>query len=337
MITALCLALNSSRYQGLSLTLVKLKFGRIKKWGVALLYLVLLLCSVAFMACSVRLVNAQTGSTITILSSGGVRGTDLIQRDGDVYTLTGDIFGTIKVEKNSVTIDGAGYAIKGLGNGVDLRKTSDAAIPSAYGNVSVQNIRFCDGDSIFASSYGNSFINNTFEGGGVWIVGANGDIGNVIKHNIFINTTWSIFVDYTFETKNVVTENDFINSGIRIGLYSSFVVDRNYWNDYKTLYPNAKEIEHTGIWDTPYNYDKNDDGFSRSLYADCSPLVNPVSGVEAHEVNGEPEFVPTTSTVEDKPESFPTTLITVAIMSVVIVSIGLLFYFKRHKQSPVSF
>jgi len=323
--------LNGSVYQGLNFNLTELRVGYIKKVGITLFCLVMLLCLMMFTSCFVGLVNAQTGSTITIMSDGGVGQTDLIQRNGDVYTLTGDIFGTISVKKDGITIDGAGYAIKGMGNGIDLRKDS-TAIPPAYGNVVVKNARFCDKGHIFTSSCGNSFINNTFEGGGIWIVGNNdGDIGNVIKHNVFINASWGVFVDYTGRANNVVTANNFINSGIQYGLYSGLDVDRNYWSDYSALYPDAKEVGRTGVWDVPYGYVRLH-GDGDPIMFDYHPLVYPIKGAGAPEVDDNTEPVPTASMDEHNLESFPTTLIiATVVVSVIIVSTILLMYFKKRK------
>ena len=41
-------------------------------------------------------------STIYIRADGSVEGTDNIHRDGNVYTFTGDIFGSIVVEKDNI-------------------------------------------------------------------------------------------------------------------------------------------------------------------------------------------------------------------------------------------
>jgi hypothetical protein len=50
----------------------------------------------------------------------------------------------------------------------------------------------------------------------------------------------------------------------------------NYWSDYLTKYPNAKEIEKSGLpnllWDTPYNY-----GGSLGNFTDNHPLINPIT------------------------------------------------------------
>ena len=93
MITVIRSILNGSVYQGLNFNLTALRARCIKKVGITLFCWVLLLCLMMFTSCFVGLVNAQTGSTITIMSDGSVGQTDLIQRNGDVYTLTGDIFG----------------------------------------------------------------------------------------------------------------------------------------------------------------------------------------------------------------------------------------------------
>ncbi|MDR1993574.1 MAG: hypothetical protein LBQ98_08820 [Nitrososphaerota archaeon] len=278
---------------------------------------------------STNLTSAQTYSSITIMSDGRVKGTELIQREENVYTFTSDIFGIIKVEKSGIIIDGAGYALKGNGNGIDLRKESNVAIPSAQGNVEVKNVRFCDKGRIFASSNGNSFINNIFEGGGIDIKGNDGgDKGNIIKHNVFIDGRPAISADYSGE--NVVAENDFINCRIFFALYGKLVFDRNYWSDYETLYPNAKEIEHTGIWDTPYNYDKTD--WSDFPFTDNNPLVNSTNGAGAPETNEKSTPVPTASIDGNEPETFPTTLLmTIGIVFIVIMSISLLVYFKKRK------
>jgi hypothetical protein len=344
-----CLTLSSSLYRGLNFTLVKSQFGCFKKAGVALLFLVLL-GSALVADQSVNLVSAQTYSNITIIADGSVVGTDLIQRNGDVYTFTGDIFGAIKVEKDGITIDGAGYAIKGNENfpwrnpkGIDLRKDPATSI-AASGDVVVKNVRFSDGSMVFATSAGNSFINNTFEGGGIEIRWSDDGLlgsGNVIKYNVFIDCKPALFVDWAGGT--VVAENDFINCGIWVALYGRAEFDRNYWSEYKTLYPDAKEIGNTGIWDTPYKYDKKD---FDSYFVDYHPLVNPTNGAGAPVVNEEPTptptetptpapttsptLIPTTPPDKDEPEPFPTALIIAAgIVSVVIVSIGLLVYLKR--------
>ena len=58
-------------------------------------------------------------------------------------------------------------------------------------------------------------------------------------------------------------------------------MDRNYWSDYLTKYPNAKEIGNSGIWDTPYNY-----GGSLGDFTDNHPLIEPVSVIPEFPIIG---------------------------------------------------
>ena len=71
-------------------------------------------------------ISPHTGS-VRITPDGIVEGTDKISRNGDIYTLTGDISGTaenggtfLSIEKNGVTLDGAGHTISGTGTGVAI-------------------------------------------------------------------------------------------------------------------------------------------------------------------------------------------------------------------------
>lgn len=58
---------------------------------------------------------------VYILADGSVQGTSSIQRNGDVYTLVGDVVGPLYVQKDNVVIDGAGYTVTGAnGRGIVL-------------------------------------------------------------------------------------------------------------------------------------------------------------------------------------------------------------------------
>ena len=316
------------RFHLLSFKLVERSFALFKRVGIFLLIFTLL-CSIVVTGQFVGLASAQTDSpTIRITSGGRVVGTDWIERRGDVYTFTGDVFGIIVVEKDGITIDGAGYAIRGNWSGVDLNRYSNGPSQPGCGGVVVKNVRFYDSGHIFASSNNNSFINNTFEGGGLDIrYGSSPDyIGNVIKHNVFINCDSAIFIDWTM--LSVVTENNFINCKIAIAIYGWVEFDRNYWSNYETSYFGAKEIGDTGVWDTPYNYDDS----VWCPFVDSNPLVSPVAGAGAPEITEKPTSAPTGSTIDKKSEPLLTTILMVSVVFVVIVSTGLLIYFKRHKQ-----
>ncbi len=60
--------------------------------------------------------NATANAEVYIRADGSVEpSTAPIQRNGNVYTLTGDIHGSIVVERSNVVIDGAGFTLQGTG------------------------------------------------------------------------------------------------------------------------------------------------------------------------------------------------------------------------------
>ena len=204
----------------------------------AALILLLILCSVLVAFPNVGVVKAE--DTIYIRADGIVEGTDKIQRDGDVYTLTSDIFGGITVRRDFIVIDGAGYAVRGRGEGrgIDLKGCV---------NVTVQNLQIID------------FLS------GIRIVsGAN----NIIKNNTFVNNINPISIAYSGGGGHVITENSFIDGTfIIVWLSPHPTVDRNYWDDY-----NGTDADGDGIWDIPYVYG----GDQETKYMDYHPLMVPV-------------------------------------------------------------
>ena len=81
---------------------------------------------------------------------------------------------------------------------------------------------------------GNEVLNNE------WGIYLNSSRINSIHHNNFFNNT---FQAYAFDSYN--SWDDGYPSG------------GNYWSDYEERYPNATEIDGSGIWDTPYVIDEN--------------------------------------------------------------------------------
>jgi hypothetical protein len=326
-VVVMYVALSSSLCHGLSCDFIK-SIGSTKRASVALFCLFLLTCSLVVVSCSAGLADIHAGSSdsIVIGSDGVVVGTDKIQRQGDVYTFTGDISASISVKRSGVTIDGAGYALKGWGNAINLFGEGYACR-----DVVVKNVRFCAGVRLYATSTGHSFINNTFEGGGIETNGGVADDGkcNVIKYNVFIDSSPAIWLVYT--NWDVISENNFFNCTLGLTFMSGHVVDRNYWSDYVVLYPDAKEVGSTGVWDLYYRYAEP----SELSFVDYHPLVSPVggAGVPSAPVNDEEQIPILTVPVNGEESSFfPIVLIAVVgVVSVVVMSTSLLIYFKKHK------
>jgi len=221
---------------------------------------------------------AQSASNIVINPDGTITGTG-IQRNGDVYILTRNISGGIQVQRSHVVIDGAGFTIEGNSQyvrGIDLSNgVGQDPTHSMISNVTVQNLRILN--CYYAIDNSNTG-NNTFIGNyisncdtGFWITGSG---NNTLMYNTVKDCVTGISINYA--GFNIITRNNIINSSLLVWLSTEPFVDGNYWSDYRSKYPYAKEIEKSGLpnllWDTPYNY-----GGSLGNFTDNHPLIEPVS------------------------------------------------------------
>ena len=288
-------------------------------------------------------VKAQEPLNLTIKPDGNVEpSTNVLEKNGTTYTFKGDIFGTIWVQTNNIIIDGAGHTLRG--NGISTGQNSEIGIllggpDLSYRrckNVLVENLRISNiPRGIFSvGSSNNSFIGNYFDKSGIHLQGSANYTGDLITHNTFINA--SIFVDYNPLPLDVLTENNFIDSVIFVDLSTPPIVDKNYWSNYTAEYPNARELDSSGIWDTPNVYDKIIGGSHGSyLCIDYHPLVNPVNDFEIPNFNiliplATPTSTPSDTTFAD--EILLQTIVVVLAVSTIIIGTGLLVYFRRRKK-----
>jgi len=90
---------------------------------------------------------------------------------------------------------------------------------------------------------------------------------STIYHNNFINNTQQVYI-YTSGYANV-WDDGYPSGG-------------NYWSDYEERYPDAKELDGSGIWSTPYVIDENNQD-NYPLMEPWSPIeVPPVEDTEAY-------------------------------------------------------
>jgi hypothetical protein len=88
---------------------------------------------------------------------------------------------------------------------------------------------------------------------------------NLIYLNNFIDNTDNGYDDSLWTTIwNSKEEITYTYNGNR---YISYL--GNYWDDYEEKYPDAEEIDSTGIWDTPYSIYKE---YNKDIY----PLMEPL-------------------------------------------------------------
>jgi parallel beta-helix repeat protein len=129
---------------------------------------------------------------------------------------------------------------------------SDANYNIITGNNITKNSRgiFFDSNSNYNWVIGNNITNN---GDGIYWYWRFSNDNNKFYHNNFINNTNQI--DNRLEDRTVnIWDNGYPSGG-------------NYWSNYRDKYPNATEIDDSGIWNTPYVIDENNQ--------DNYPLMNP--------------------------------------------------------------
>jgi hypothetical protein len=142
-------------------------------------------------------------------------------------------------------------------------------------------------------------------------------------------------VDYNRGGFDVITENNFFNSGTLVDLADAPFVDRNYWSNYTAKYPNATEVDAFGIWDTPY-VDEVSWATNRSI--DYHPLVNPITDFEFPNfaIPAMPSLTPyPTINTGAEPlhiEPFLATLVVALIVAAGLVGLSALVYRNRHKS-----
>ena len=272
-------------------------------------------------------VKAQS-SNIYINADGEVVGTNNIQRNGDLYVLTSNISGGIAIQKGNIVLDGAGYTIQGHGGtGIDLTGNL-TEYPSLYEvrNVTVENLRIMNFNySINAhGSSGNTFfydyIGSTTNDSKSEIILYWNSGGNNITHCTITGTIW-----IELSSGNTITENNLLG-GMFLQLCGNETVNRNFWGDYLTRYPNATEIDSSGIGNTPYMFDTYRE--VTGTLQDNHPLLKPISI---------PNFgVPTLSSSQSDnpshliPEFSSWTL--PLLLSIMALAAGLLVYCKKRKR-----
>jgi parallel beta-helix repeat protein len=188
----------------------------------ATVLLLLILCVTLVSFPQIEMVKAE--GTIYIRADGSVEGTDKMHRNGDVYTLTGNIYDPIVVKKDNVVVDGGGYTLQGTGTGRGI-ELSDRK------NVTVKNFEINNFETgIYIYDYSeprnntisaNSITNNTY---GVYIEHAH---NNTISGNTIANNDYGI---YFLESRFNVLRNNVLSNN----LYSFDVINTNFVNDVDT-------------------------------------------------------------------------------------------------------
>lgn len=248
--------------------------------AITLLLIVSLFSVIGFVSCE------QTLQTIRIKTDGSIEPINVpIQRDGNVYRFTADICGTIVVEKDNITIDGAGYTLFGtyngtrtdtwvVGNGPNQELSNgtlwtigiDFHVVTKPNNLTIKNLNiknFYVG--IYMWTSGNIITRSSVTDNIVGIL-LSGD-SNTIQENYIARNDQGVFFGVNTPGNEplhiVLAHNSFVDNGIHFS--GCFCEDYNteedihtwddgtkgnYWSDY-----NGTDTDGDGIGDTPYIID----------------------------------------------------------------------------------
>ena len=139
-----------------------------------------------------------------------------IQRIGNIYTFTENIYASLVVERDNIVVDGAGYLLQGTGSvrGIDLSHRS---------NVTIKNMQIGSGFGygIYLQSSSNNTITenniaNTMQGICLQL-----SSNNRISANYLINNLRGGIVIQDSSNNNIISANNVINNGGGISIYSS--------------------------------------------------------------------------------------------------------------------
>ncbi len=156
------------------------------KRSASILVLLLLLTLVSVVFSQIEVVKAEE-EAIYIRADGSVEGTDKIQRDGNIYTFTANIYGPIVVKKDNIIIDGSNYTLQGTGTnrGIEL---------SDRKNVTVKNFEITGFET------------------GIYIYDYSEPRNNTVSGNIITNNTYGIYIEHAHNNTiygNTITDNEY--------------------------------------------------------------------------------------------------------------------------------
>ena len=310
-----------------------------------------------------QIVPFEAAPAITINVDGSITPeTGLISRNGNTYTLTGNVTNyQISILCSNIFFDGAGYTInvtaykvldengypkyvanyqsEGIRLGIDLTRNT---------NVTIKNVNiFADSRAIHLYESSGCRITEITSQSSIDVHGNNNNVtncqapisifsgsGNIISKNnisdlyvgvpggnqIYLN---NIFVNRT----HFGSANNFLDNG-SVG---------NYWVDYTTRYPNASEIDHTGVGDTSYVVAgiSINDGKPLGSNVDNHPLFYPYDLKNDYITLPALPSPTLLSAGEGVSESSVMAYVVAITLFIAAVAVGLIYYQRKRKASHV--
>ena len=170
-----------------------------------------------------------------------------------------------------------------------LTKNRPGVLLAFSNNSRIENVNISDtgysGIHLWHSR-NNTLNNNTVSNNDWYGISLDGSSDNVLtKNNIKSNCLYGIYLEFSNNNKIYLNNLIHYHCGYNIGSSDSANIWKstekityiyngsthinylgNYWDDYKEKYPDAEEIDSTGIWNTSYSIDSENDSY---------PLIEP--------------------------------------------------------------
>jgi len=212
---------------------------------------------------------AEADGTVYIRADGSIDPptTPIITIDNVTYFLTGNVYGSVVLERDSIVIDGSGYAIEGNGTGIGITLSSRT-------NVTIRNVKVKHFDCgiYLHSSFNNTLSNNDVTASNTQGVHLSISSSNTLSmNNITMNHGSGIVL--TASSNNVLSDN---------------TVKTNNWHGLWLDSSSSNLLSSNNITDNRYgiwldNSSSNTFAINRvtnsnnGIYLDCSPN-NTLSG-----------------------------------------------------------
>jgi len=196
--------------------------------------------------------QAKADGTIYIRADGSVDPpTPLLQHVGDVYSLTGNVSGSLVIERSSIVFDGKGFTLDGAGGVVGINVTDE-------NNVTLNNVKVsgCDYGVWFHTSSNSSILNSTVTGC-VWFgITIYDSTGCTVSVNNVTNNHFNVWVKNSSHT---AVSNNMLVGSQSYGASALYIDHDSYDNEFCS---NVFMLNYDDIYLAPYSHNNTLSGNS---------------------------------------------------------------------------
>jgi len=180
-----------------------------------------------------------------------VNSTNMVVRD---LELTKNDNGLLLANTNSSIVENV--TVTGNYGGIELWKSDGNSISNSIASNNQAGIRM---ETSHSTAVSRNLISNNNQFG-ISIV--SGSTSNIISENTISNNLgYGIFIieseGNTLYHNNLVNDYAYVSTGYTNTWDDGYPSGGNYWSDYEERYPDAIELDGSGIWDTPYVINEN--------------------------------------------------------------------------------